>query len=682
MIQFTKAIILGVFLMIGIVSKSIGQKAALEVAFLKVDSLVTANDTTAIKVLEEIAQNFPDELSKKENFIFYHKLQGDFYAWVIQDYPKGIRNYKPLTTVSRSSLDSTSLDRLAKGLNDMGIIYKRMGELDSAISIHQKSLNIYQEIGSQQGLAYNYNNLGIIYRTQRKMDSAMQFFDKSCAASEAIKDTLGIGYNYLNLASGAVNQEQLSKAIDYYNRALDMFRKGKYEKRIATTLFRMSNFYYRLSDHEQALILLRQARDYYEENPNKSRLQSIYLRFANSFVELEQLDSASHYVEKTKEVAGEAKISRLQINILQLEARIHKKRKEFISSIKKYEQAIEACEDKYLSQRIAIQTGLADVLLEAKSYTKVVSLVENDILKADQDLLDERDLTQAYEALWKAHQALGNTKKALLASSKYIVLLETQKSRKRNYQLAKAEYQLTVEQNKAKAEALRQAEASRYERQLLEVEYRQYLTMGGSLFLALVVGLLIYFYRIKRKDNALLRAQAENLNLRNEELRVMREKEAELSKREQEHLRFLMQTRERELSATTLRSHEKNSLLEELLIDLQTLTPNGVRDVKTVDQLKRTIRENLSQEDSWEQFVYRFERVHPNFFQQLRKKHPELTANDERLCAYLLIGFDNKEIAQVSGIAHVSVKKNINRLKKRMGLEGNDDLREFISQVV
>ncbi|MEM6299684.1 MAG: hypothetical protein AAF740_13425 [Bacteroidota bacterium] len=193
--------------------------------------------------------------------------------------------------------------------------------------------------------------------------------------------------------------------------------------------------------------------------------------------------------------------------------------------------------------------------------------------------------------------------------------------------------------------------------------------------------LLIYFYQIKQKDNALLKLQAQNLEVKNEELEVLREKENELAEREQQHLRSLMQSRERELSTITLQTHEKNSLLSELvhqLTELRARTENPERKSE-VDQIRRLVKENLEQSDTWEQFVFRFERVHPNFFQRIQEQHPDLTPNDTRLCAYLMIGFDNKEIAQVSGIAHASVKKNINRLKKRIGLPAESDLREYVS---
>ncbi|MEM6299781.1 MAG: tetratricopeptide repeat protein, partial [Bacteroidota bacterium] len=256
----------------------LGQTNDVEKYLLRADSLIGANDTTAIKVLIEVERSFPNELKRSEYRIFHTKLKGDFYAWVAEDYQMGVKSYRPLVSSSTDKLDSLSLDRLAKGLNDMGILYQRMGISDSAILLHRRSIQTYQRIKSQQGLAYNYNNLAVIYRDQGKMDSTMYFFEKSRAAAEAIKDTLGVGYNYLNLAIGATNQEQLGKAIDYYNRALDIFQQGNYEKQAASTRYRMSSFYYRLGEYETALMLLRKALQFYERQQSKRALQGIYLQ--------------------------------------------------------------------------------------------------------------------------------------------------------------------------------------------------------------------------------------------------------------------------------------------------------------------------------------------------------------------------------------------------------------------
>ena len=42
----------------------------------------------------------------------------------------------------------------------------------------------------------------------------------------------------------------------------------------------------------------------------------------------------------------------------------------------------------------------------------------------------------------------------------------------------------------------------------------------------------------------------------------------------------------------------------------------------------------LSEENNWDKFKMHFEEVHPSFFTKLKEKHPNLTENELRLCAY------------------------------------------------
>ena len=49
-----------------------------------------------------------------------------------------------------------------------------------------------------------------------------------------------------------------------------------------------------------------------------------------------------------------------------------------------------------------------------------------------------------------------------------------------------------------------------------------------------------------------------------------------------------------------------------------------------------------------------------------------------RLCAYSRLGMTNQEVGQVLGIATSSVNKARHRLKKKMNLEKEQDLNQFL----
>ena len=193
-----------------------------------------------------------------------------------------------------------------------------------------------------------------------------------------------------------------------------------------------------------------------------------------------------------------------------------------------------------------------------------------------------------------------------------------------------------------------------------------------------ILGLLYRSYLIKQKSNNELKHKNELIALKNDELVNKNEEINGLRQAEQKMAEETLALKERELTTITMLSHEKNTLLEQLGSQIGDLSSKVNDDViPDLKEIKRTINTNLNQE-SWSMFVYQFEKVHPAFFSQLKERFPVITQHDLRLSAYLKVGMDNKEIARISNITNEGVKKSINRLKKKMNLGPEDDLRDFL----
>lgn len=73
--------------------------------------------------------------------------------------------------------------------------------------------------------------------------------------------------------------------------------------------------------------------------------------------------------------------------------------------------------------------------------------------------------------------------------------------------------------------------------------------------------------------------------------------------------------------------------------------------------------------------------MHPDFFTKLKNISAELTENDLRLCAYLRIGMRAKDIASMLSVSPASVNTNRYRIRKKLGLEKDDSLDDFIRRI-
>ena len=83
-------------------------------------------------------------------------------------------------------------------------------------------------------------------------------------------------------------------------------------------------------------------------------------------------------------------------------------------------------------------------------------------------------------------------------------------------------------------------------------------------------------------------------------------------------------------------------------------------------------------ESDWEVFKKRFENIYPEFLIILRNYCTKLTAAEQRLFLLIKLKFNTREISNVLGISGESVRKSKYRLKKKLNLNKENSLEEFI----
>jgi DNA-binding CsgD family transcriptional regulator len=91
-----------------------------------------------------------------------------------------------------------------------------------------------------------------------------------------------------------------------------------------------------------------------------------------------------------------------------------------------------------------------------------------------------------------------------------------------------------------------------------------------------------------------------------------------------------------------------------------------------------TIKVNTKDTKHWEDFKLYFENINPAFLKDLSRKYPCLTNKDLKYCCYLKMNMSNEDIRHVLGINQESVRTHKYRLKKKMTLSKNQDLRLYL----
>ncbi len=197
------------------------------------------------------------------------------------------------------------------------------------------------------------------------------------------------------------------------------------------------------------------------------------------------------------------------------------------------------------------------------------------------------------------------------------------------------------------------------------------------LFLLVVIGYLSYQLHLKR-----LRFKQNQIS---EKLEKKLERQAEISSAEimqirNEQLEKSIIGKSEELANSTMAVIKKNELLLTIKKGLSKIKtePETRSSVTHFNHVLHLVDSNISTEQDWQVFENNFNQVHEEFIKKLLINYSNLTPSDVKLAAYLRMNLSTKEIAHLLNITNRSVELKRYRLRKKMNLETEINLGEFM----
>jgi len=106
--------------------------------------------------------------------------------------------------------------------------------------------------------------------------------------------------------------------------------------------------------------------------------------------------------------------------------------------------------------------------------------------------------------------------------------------------------------------------------------------------------------------------------------------------------------------------------------------PAGSVGISILNKLQKEVEDLFGKQDSWSDFKEIYESIEPEFFKKLTTINPKLTSLDLQHCAYIKMNLDNYEITKILNVELKSLQQTRYRLKKKLKVEENSKLREFI----
>lgn len=205
------------------------------------------------------------------------------------------------------------------------------------------------------------------------------------------------------------------------------------------------------------------------------------------------------------------------------------------------------------------------------------------------------------------------------------------------------------------------------------------------LFISTVI--ILYAKTIK-KQKLIIREKAKEMEIQSrlyEQERILKDKE--IYELQNDNLRTNLNFKTQELTGYILNLIRKNEILEDVKKEVINISKalDENKQLSTIKQkvvkLTTQINNNIEHDKDFELFQSNFNLLHKDFFNLLDEQYPGLTRNDKILCAYLKMNLSSKEIAPLLNISVRGVEVNRYRLRKKMNLERDVNLVEFMQNL-
>lgn len=274
-------------------------------------------------------------------------------------------------------------------------------------------------------------------------------------------------------------------------------------------------------------------------------------------------------------------------------------------------------------------------------------------------------LINVVESLSRFYKGQGDFKKALEFQEEVTEYSNKNFNQKQALSAQKLEIQFETEKKNNEVRILKEREASR--------KLQSYLY--ACIAIASLLGLLFMFrsYHFKLRLSLQREKQLE-LEKQDSEMQIRLEKEEQARlKAEQQLLEAQQQQLQKEAMANVLQLEHKNRMLHTI--------KDKLADDNSLN-MQKIVREEMVLDNDFEDAKLRIQQVHPEFFNLINEKsHKKLTPLDMKLCAYLYLKMDTRQISQLMHIEPKSVRMSRYRIKQKLGLDKDEDLNLFLQKL-
>lgn len=550
---------------------------------------------------------------------------------------------------------------LTRSYERLAISYGNISDYTNSDLNYKRALELYAQMDNEWGVASIHINLGINYYEQSQYDSALEQVDLARGYFPTVlakKDSTLLARS-LHLESDvlvALGQytEGLEKAIG----SAELNRLLGEKTRYADDLAKIADINESLGNYDDAIAYFNESILWYRELEDLFFEIDACRRLANLYRNKDPIeaDSAAHYYKIALDISEKIEAPYTEVMVLIDYGG-------YLAKVNDFEKANTTLDQ---GEKIAVQIrdtfGLSDIAL----YRGKMALQKNSLNEAQQQLSLALKLKTKIGLLSGSADATSQLAVVMSRLGKYKQAYELEKQFKvlsdSLYSIDKAEKfnQLQIRFDTAKKEAaiaLQKEEIKTLNEKSRADNLQKGLYAGGMASALALFGLSVFGFRQRIKKN-----------------RIAREKQEEIYRQEIAH-------KKKELASQTLHLVQKNTFLEELKENLENLKSSPERFKMEFRRIVMLLKKEKASDKDWETFKAYFSEVHNDFDQKLKTLSADISEKEIRLAAFLRMNLTTKEIAATMNVLPNSILKSKYRLKKKLGLDKETDLGDFLNTI-